>query len=133
MKVLVDTCIWSYVLRHKNPDLELERKLKEIIHDGRLAIIGPVRQEILSGISKEKQFESLKEHFAPFEDIPLISNHFIKAAEFSNTCMKKGTQGSNTDFLICSVAYLENLEIFTTDSDFKNYKKHLPIELFDRT
>ncbi len=129
MKVLVDTCIWSYALRHKKPDREIEEKLKAIITDGRLAIIGPIRQEILSGISQKTQFESLKEHLSPFEDIPLSSNHFIKAAEFSNICMKKGIQGSNTDFLICSVAYSESLEIFTTDSDFKNYKKYLPIQL----
>jgi Predicted nucleic acid-binding protein, contains PIN domain len=130
MKVLVDTCIWSYVLRHKNPNLGIEIKLKEIIKDGRLAIIGPVRQEVLSGISKETQFESLRDHLSSFEDIPLTSQHFVKAAEFSNICLKKGIQGSTTDFLICSVAYLENLQIFTTDLDFNNYKKHLPIELF---
>jgi len=132
MKVLVDTCIWSYALRHKNPDLEIETILKEIIKDGRLVIIGPIRQEILSGISKETQFEFLKELLSPFEDVPLTSNHFIKAAEFSNICMKKGIQGSNTDFLICSIAYLENLEIFRTDLDFNNYKKHLPIKLFKK-
>jgi predicted nucleic acid-binding protein len=133
MKVLVDTCVWSYVLRHKKPDLEVERKLKEIIEDGRVAIIGPVRQEILSGISKENQFATLKEHLVPFEDILLVSDHFIKAAEFSNSCMKKGIQGSATDFLICSVAFLENLEIFTMDSDFRSYKKHLPIKLFENS
>jgi predicted nucleic acid-binding protein len=132
MKVLVDTCIWSYALRHKNPNLEIEIKLREIIKDGRLVIIGPIRQEILSGISKETQFESLKEYLSPFEDVPLTSNHFIKAAEFSNICMKKGVQGSNTDFLLCSVAYLENIEIFTTDLDFKNYRKYLPIQLFEK-
>jgi predicted nucleic acid-binding protein len=132
MKVLVDTCIWSYALRHKNPILEIKILLKEIIRDGRLVIIGPIRQEILSGISKETQFESLKERLSPFEDVPLTSDHFIKAAEFSNICMKKGVQGSTTDFLICSVAYLENIEIFTTDLDFKNYKKHLPIKLFKK-
>ena len=132
MKVLVDTCIWSYALRHKNPNVEIEIILREIIKDGRLVIIGPIRQEILSGISKETQFESLKEYLSPFEDVPLTSSHFIKAAEFSNICMKKGIQGSNTDFLLCSVAYLENLEIFTTDLDFKNYRKYLPIELFKK-
>lgn len=131
MKVFVDTCIWSYALRHKNKNLEIEEKLKEIIRDGRLAIIGPVRQEILSGISSETQFESLKEHLDSFNDIPLTSDHFVKAAEFSNHCMKKGIQGSNTDFLICAAAHLEKLAIFTTDLDFENYKKHLPIELFE--
>ena len=44
--------------------------------------------------------------------------------------MKKAIQGSNTDFLICSISYLEKLKIFTTDLDFKNYKKYLPIDLF---
>jgi hypothetical protein len=67
-----------------------------------------------------------------FEDVPPNSSHFIKAAEFCNICMAHGTQGSNTDFFICSVAYLEHIEIFTNDDDFINYKKHLPIELFVR-
>jgi predicted nucleic acid-binding protein len=132
MKVLVDTCVWSHALRRKNPHLKIEQKLKEIIKDGRLVILGPIRQELLSGISKEPQFEALKERLSPFEDLQLTTYHFIKAAEFSNICMNKGIQGSTTDFLICSVAYLESLEIFTTDLDFKNYKKHLSIELFEK-
>ncbi len=130
MKVLVDTCIWSHALRYKNPTKTIEEKLREIIKDGRLAIIGPIRQELLSGVSRPAQFDMLKEHLSSFEDIPLTSLHFVKAAEFSNSCMGKGIQGSNTDFLICSVAYIENLKIFTTDLDFKNYKKVLPIDLF---
>jgi hypothetical protein len=45
--------------------------------------------------------------------------------------MKKGIQGSNTDFLICAAAYLEKLAIYSSDLDFKNYEKYLPIELFE--
>ena len=130
MKVLVDTCVWSLALRHKSPDKEIEKKLREIVKDGRVAIIGPIRQEILSGISKEEQFEKLKTLLEPFDDIPLQSNHFIRAAEFSNACLKKGIQGSNTDFLICAVANMENLQIFTVDNDFVNYKRYIPISLF---
>ena len=129
MKVLVDTCIWSGVLRHKNPDSELTNKLKDLITDGRVSIIGPIRQEILSGISNVRQFQKLKKILSSFDDIPLETGHFEKAAEFSNICRRKGIQGSTIDFLICAVAHLENLEIFTTDSDFENYSKSLPIEL----
>jgi predicted nucleic acid-binding protein len=129
MKVLVDTCIWSSVLRRKNPDQETGRHLREIISDNRLVIIGPIRQELLSGISKVPQVESLKVFLVPFEDITLTTRHFTTAAEFSNICMKKGIQGSTTDFLICSVASLENLEIFTSDPDFTRYKRCLPIVL----
>ncbi|MGB2864876.1 MAG: PIN domain-containing protein [Sedimentisphaerales bacterium] len=129
MKVLVDTCIWSSALRRKNPDLELTEKLNDLINDGRVFIIGPIRQEILSGISSEKQFHKLKNILSAFEDIPLRTEHFEKAAEFCNICRKQGVQGSTIDFLICAIAHLENLEIFTTDNDFENYSTFLPIEL----
>jgi len=92
-------------------------------------MIGPIKQELLSGISNKQQFKKLKEILASFEDIPLKTKHFVKAAEFSNVCRNKGIQGSTTDFLICAVAYIENLIIFTTDNDFENYKKYLPIKL----
>ncbi len=129
MKALVDTCVWSQVLRHKSPNVELTRKLKDLIKDGRISIIGPIRQELLSGIPRTKQFDQLKELLSSFEDTPLKTEHFEKAAEFSNICRNKGIQGSTIDFLICAVAYTENFIIFTTDNDFENYKKYLAIQL----
>ncbi|MBN2317334.1 MAG: PIN domain-containing protein [Sedimentisphaerales bacterium] len=129
MKVLVDTCIWSSALRRKNPDAKLTKKLKDLINDGRVSIIGPIRQEILSGISSARKFQELRKILSSFEDIPLETEHFEKAAEFSNMCRRKGIQGSTIDFLICAVAHLENLEIFTTDSDFEFYSKFLPIKI----
>jgi len=129
MKVLVDTCIWSHVLRHKTPDTILSKKLKELVQDGRVAIIGPIRQELLSGIPNAVQFHHLKEILSSFEDITLKTEHFEKAAEFSNICRGKGIQGSTIDFLICAVACMENLTIFTVDEDFENYKKSLPLKL----
>lgn len=131
MKVLVDTCVWSLVLRHKNPDRKIEMQLKELISDGRLSIIGPIRQELLSGITSDVQFASLHERMAFFEDIPLHPDYFVKAAQYSNVCRGKGIQGSHTDFLICAVAFYLKLMIFTVDLDFKNYRKHLPIVLFE--
>jgi len=130
MKVLVDTCIWSHVLRHKKADEELAEKLKDLIKDGRVVMIGPIRQELLSGISDPTQFRNLKNKLSSFEDLPLLTSHFEKAAEFSNICRKKGIQGSTTDFLICAISNLQKLQIFTDDKDFINYKKNLPIQLY---
>lgn len=130
MKVLVDTCIWSNVLRHKKASAELSEKLKELINDGRVVMIGPIRQELLSGISDSTQFNNLKKKLSFFEDLTLSSEFFVKAAEFSNICRKKGVQGSTTDFLICAISNLQKLQIFTNDKDFINYKKHLPIYLY---
>jgi len=75
MKVLVDTCIWSQVLRHKSPDADLTKKLQELVQNSRIAIIGTIRQELLSGIAQIKQFNELKETLSAFEDLPLNTEH----------------------------------------------------------
>ncbi|MCG2721014.1 MAG: PIN domain-containing protein [Thermodesulfovibrionales bacterium] len=129
MKVLVDTCVWSKALRYKSSDLEIAEKMKALIKNGAVVMIGPIRQELLSGLSSISQFNKLKDILSAFEDIPLESKHFVKAAEFSNICRKKGIQGSTIDFLICAVAHIQNLLIFTTDKDFENYNKYLSIKL----
>ena len=131
MKVLVDTSIWSMVLRRDSKqNQEVKTELYEIIREVRVQIIGPIRQEILSGIKSTKQFEELKLHLSSFPDLELKTNDFEQAAEFFNICRKRGVQGSNTDFLICSVAASNDLEIFTCDKDFEIYKKYIPIKLY---
>jgi predicted nucleic acid-binding protein len=129
MRVLVDTCVWSMVLRRKAPDKHLAALIEDLIQDGRIVLIGPIRQELLSGVPNPAQFENLRRALDPFQDIPLTTEHFVRAAEFSNHCRKKGVQGSTIDFLICAVAAVEELLILTTDSDFLRYAKHLPIRL----
>jgi len=130
VKVLVDTCVWSAVLRRKSPDPDLSAKMKDLIEAGRVAVIGPIRQELLSGISDPVQFRKLKSALSGFDDLSLRTEHFEKAAEFGNTCRKDGVQGSSIDFLICAVSAAEGWPVFTTDKDFDTYRKYLPIRLF---
>lgn len=133
MEVLVDTSIWSLALRHnkrKTNDNILINRFAELINETRVRIIGPIRQELLSGIREELQFQKLKNHLNPFEDLPIISKNYERAAEMHNQCRKKGISGSHIDFLICSVAEYYRLRIFTTDNDFIYYAKHLPIILY---
>lgn len=129
MKVLVDTSVWSLALRRRVRSAPEAEALRRLVEDGAVAMIGPIRQEILSGISVPSQFLKLRANLAAFEDIPLMRPHFETAAEFSNKCRMHGIQGSHTDFLICSVACLEKIPVFTTDGDFQHYAKYLPIKL----
>ena len=130
MKIIVDTCVWSVALRNsKSTSNGIIAELKSLIHDFRVQMIGPIRQEILSGIKHETQFQNLKENLSGFTDIQLNENDYILAAQFYNLCRSKGIQGSNTDFLICAASANNNLGIFTTDQDFQHFSKHLPISL----
>ena len=131
MKVLVDTCIWSLALRRKKqPISNIEVvEFQELIEEVRVHLIGPIRQEILSGVKSKQQFSKLKKILSVFPDLPLASEDFELAAEYFNTLRSKGIQGSNTDFLICAVSTRNNMPIFSNDNDFNHYKKHIPITL----
>ncbi len=130
MKVLVDTCVWSMALRRSDvSDVPEVSELMELLRELRVRLIGPVRQEILSGIKSIDQFTRLRDHLRPFPDLELTTRDFESAAEFYNLCRGKGVQGSNTDFLICAVAVRNQMSIFTTDLDFTIFQQHLPINL----
>lgn len=130
MKVLVDTSVWSLALRRNMPSNGAEtQELIELIRELRVQMIGPVRQEILSGIRTSAQFSTLRDHLRAFPDLELSSGYYGDAAEFYNLCRSKGVQGSNTDFLICAVAARLKMPIFTTDADFILFQQHLPIML----
>jgi len=132
MNVLIDTSIWSLALRRKKQSYTNETKaLVQLIDEVRVKIIGPIRQEVLSGISEQVQFIKLKNKLSYFQDTALHTDDFELAAEFHNTCRKKGIQGSHIDFLICATSHNHNFQIFTTDKDFLLYSKHLPIDLFE--
>ncbi len=131
MKVLVDTPIWSYALRSQNKEYRSAvAVLTSLIQDQRAIIIGPIRQEILSGYSELNRFRIVKEKLSSFKNTPILDADYELAAEFSNKCRKKGIQGSLIDLLICAVVNRIDVPIFTNDKDFERYQKIIPIKLF---
>jgi len=130
MNVLIDTCIWSEALRKKQGNAKTIETLQNFLVAGKVEIIGPIRQELLSGISNKDHFVLLKKKLEGFIDIPLKTEHFEYAAELSNECRKKGIQGSSVDFLICAVAKKQKLIIYTNDPDFDKYSHVFGLNLF---
>jgi predicted nucleic acid-binding protein len=133
MNVLVDTCIWSYALRRKqqkdNHYQPAINELTELIKESRVEILGTIRQEVLSGIKHEAQFLKVKQTLGAFPDKVLSQEDYELAAALFNQLRQKGIQGSNTDFLLCAVAINYGLTIFTDNTDFVHFKKHIPIRL----
>lgn len=131
MKILVDTSIWSIALRRsKSAESSHAKNLRNLILDNLVEIIGPIRQELLSGIRETAQFKKLEKKLKAFPDLELITDDYVMAARFFNLCRTKGIQGANTDFLICAVAINRNYCIYTADKDFYLFAKYIPIELY---
>jgi predicted nucleic acid-binding protein len=135
MNVLIDTSVWSLAFRRSGAssrrEAQMVEELTELIQEGRALLFGPIRQELLSGISDVRQFNTLRNRLRAFNDLIVHELDYERAAEFSNSCRRMGVQGSHIDFLICSVAAGNSAAIFSTDKDFSRYAKHLPITLHE--
>ena len=103
--------------------------MQNLITNDQVALLGAIRQEILSGIRNFEQFTRLRDYLRAFPDLELMPEDYELASEFFNTCRSKGLQGSNTDFLICAVAHRRGYSILSTDNDFQNFLVHIPIIL----
>ena len=134
MNVLIDTSVWSLALRRKNESLStnerfLVAELSELIREGRARMIGLVRQELLSGIKAPEQHEKLRLHLRSFPDEVVDTSDYEEGAKAGNRCRAKGVVVSIVDILLCAVANKRLWTIFTTDPDFSNYAKVLPLRI----
>ena len=126
MKVLVDSCIWSLALRCKKGaenmsanERQLVESLAELIRDGRVAIVGPVRQEVLSGIRHQDQFQRIRDRLEAFSDEAIESTDYVEAARLDNLCRSHGLQCGEVDMLLCAVAARHHWSILTVDTTLK--------------
>lgn len=130
MSVIVDTSVWSLALRRKSPvDSSHTQELARLIVGGAVTMIGPIRQELLSGVPTGAQFERLQQRLAAFPDAGLQTADYELAGAFHSRCRAKGVQGSNTDFLICSFAVRREMSILTVDRDFERFARILKVQL----
>ena len=125
MKTLVDSCVWSLLLRRKDKSAlsgDEQQKvmlMRNAIQDGRVAIIGPIRQEVLSGVKDSAQFEKLRRSLETFQDGPLTTPLYEDAARMFNLCRSRGVECGRVDMLLCAVAVLKHWAILTNDGGLK--------------
>lgn len=135
MLVLVDTPVWWLALRRTSTNLNaveqgLIAALQELIRDARAQLIGPVRQELLSGIRHENTFTRVRDQLRAFDEPSLDPADYEEAAHIHNRCRSRGISGSSIDFLICAAASRREWQIFTTDQDFPRYAHWAPLNLY---
>ncbi|MEK7753298.1 MAG: PIN domain-containing protein [Acidobacteriota bacterium] len=134
MMVLVDTSVWSLALRRRPGDLSpAEERIvatwAELVRWGRVRMIGPIRQELLSWIRSEKQFSHLKSALEAFPDEALETEDYIEAARFFNLCRSRGVTPAHIDLLICATAIRRKWAVFSLGADFQRYARILSLRL----
>lgn len=128
---LVDSDVWSEALRRRDGGSESWQviRLRDLIALDQVQVLGPIRQEVLSGIRGQKKFDRIRSKLRSFPDGRLDELIHEQAAGYYNFCRSKGIQGSHIDFMICAYAVVNQMEILTKDHDFQRYAKHIPIRI----
>lgn len=129
--VLVDSDVWSEAFRKGGRKSRAVFLLEEFVENDEVVMIGPVRQESLSGIKEERQFEEVRKILRAFPSRLPEDSIFELAASFFNICRSNGIQGSHTDFLLCACCVAWKIRILTKDKDFGRYAEYLPIDLVE--
>ncbi len=76
-----------WALRRKNNQTNhqhaIVEKLRHLIDEQQVVMLGVIRQEILSGIQHQEQFERIRNKLRPFPDYPITTTDFETTPEFS--------------------------------------------------
>lgn len=131
MKVLVDTSVWSQMLRRKSPPpTDKAVLLQELIAaDQRVYVIGIVIQEILQYVREPAQFNKIRKYLPPFPLLEPGYETYVSAAQLASHCRKHGVQVGTVDALIAATAIENECHLLTSDTDFEHIAKLTALEL----
>ena len=131
MSVVVDTSVWSLVLRRGSPsDDPGAVALAVMLRKGEsIQLLGIILQEVLQGIRNPADFDQLRTRFEAFSLLRLDRDDFIAAAELWNVCRSHGVQATTIDCQIAAACLRHNCALLTSDQDFQHIAKYCPLQL----
>lgn len=128
--VLVDTTVWIDFL--KGRDTSQVRRFEELLAEEiDIFTTGLIVQEVLSGIKRKKERDSVVAELNRFIRIsPTLETH-VAAAEIFDTCRKKGyTIRSVIDCLIAALALEYDLTVLENDRDYAHIARVTRLKTF---
>ncbi len=132
MSLLVDTSVWSLLLRRDRPDDSPEvAAVTEALESGaRILSTGLILQELLQGFSGPKARRQIVERFSAFPLLVPDREDHVSAADLHNRCRARGVQTGTIDALLAQLCIRHELTLLTTDVDFQHIAKHAPLQVW---
>ncbi|MDP3089977.1 MAG: PIN domain-containing protein [Nitrospira sp.] len=127
MNLVVDTSVWSLVLRRPRVDEDdlHVRAFRRYLESGAgLFLIGTILQELLDGLRSAKQFDRLLGLLDPFPLLELDRQTYVAAARLRAVCRAKGVNAGPADFLIAATCCQHGFPLLTADKDFSRIARH---------
>ncbi len=121
MNLVVDTSVWSLVLRRPRVDEQDPHVRSFRRHLGAgdgLFLIGNILQELLDGLRTTKHFDRLLALLDPYPLLDLDRQTYVAAARLRSVCRSKGVNAGPIDFLIAAACCQHGFPLLTADKDF---------------
>jgi tRNA(fMet)-specific endonuclease VapC len=115
-KIIADTCVWIEFFR--NPDSSVSARLKQLLLERRVVMVGMVLAEILQGIRNPKEAKTVKEALGRLPYLEITREMWEKAGDLSASLRKGGKPIPLSDLLIAAAGQLSAHEVFTVDPHF---------------
>jgi hypothetical protein len=127
VNLVVDTSVWSLVLRRSRVDEDnpFVRAFRAHIQaDDGIFLVGNILQELLDGLRSKKDFDRLLRLLDPFPLLPLERGTYVAAAELRQLCRSRGVQAGPIDCLIAAACIQHGYPLLTADRDFLHIADH---------
>ena len=125
MTTLVDTSVWSLLLRKRGPaEHGAVRRLTEMIEQREsVAITGIVLQEGLAYFRDDATAERVATRLEPFPLLEPTRDDHERAATLFRKARAAGISATTVDCLIATLAISREATLLTTDADFAHLAK----------
>jgi predicted nucleic acid-binding protein len=127
---LVDTSVWVHALRPSGHPA-IQKLLQPLILSGEAALTDWIILELMTGLAKSEQPDSLLKRFEPLTRLAFDPSWWFKAWEHAARLRRKGISPAAADCLIATVAMGHGVPLLHCDSDFEAMKPVLPLSTVD--
>ena len=133
--ILVDSTIWSLALSRDPASLSLDEQLivnawSALVNAKQAAIIGLVRQQVLSNAADEARFNLLRRCLSAMRYLKTSMAAHDLAAQLFNRCKAAGCWVTATDILLCASARFHGVALFTVDEELEHVASLAEVELW---
>ena len=131
MNLFVDTSVWSLAWRRDAPaESPAVQRLTHAIESGETILTtGLVLQELLQGFHGPRARDRILSRFSALPFLLPDRRDHVEAAKLRNTCQRRGVQVGTIDALLAQLCIHHDLQLLTTDEDFRRITRFVPLSV----
>jgi len=118
--IIVDTSVWVEFFRR--PDADITLRLKKLLRERKVVMVGMVLAEILQGVKAPREAGLVRESLEKLPYLETTRAEWEKAGEISASLRKGGITVPLSDLIVAALALSGDLEIFATDPHFEQVR-----------